>query len=190
VEHDATGNAQAVMLALAKSMGTLKRGAIESSCDEETLCDLFNEHSGGIYALRRAYDMLVEAGVSPEAAMLEFWVSGESADVAEVIQSHGLFGQLPLHSRTSQYGQQVTGRLSAEEEEAERKRLRGLIADIKDGAFAKDWTLEQQAGYPVLKRVYQQNLSHPMVKEEKRLLRLLKLWRGQVGSYSESDNDS
>jgi ketol-acid reductoisomerase len=182
VEHDGTGHAQALMLALAKSMGTLKRCGIESSCDEETLCDLFNEHSGGLYALRRAYEMLVEAGVSPEAAMLEFWVSGESADVAEVIQSHGLFGQLPLHSRTSQYGQQVTGRLKAEEEEAERRRLRKLIAEIKDGTFAKDWTLEQQAGYPVLKRVFQYNLSHPMVAEEERLLRLLEMWKGPVGS--------
>ncbi len=182
VEHDATGHAQAVMLALAKSMGTLKRCGIESSCEEETLCDLFNEHSGGLYALRRAYEMLVEAGVSPEAAMLEFWVSGESADVSEVIQSHGLFGQLPLHSRTSQYGQQVTGRLKAEEEEAERRRLRKLIAEIKDGTFAKDWTLEQQAGYPVLKRVFQHNLSHPMVAEEERLLRLLEMWKGPVGS--------
>jgi len=179
VEHDATGHAKEIMLALAKAMGTLKRCGIESSCEEETLCDLFNEHSGGLYALRRAYEMLVEAGVSPEAAMLEFWVSGESADVAEVMQAYGLFGQLPLHSKTSQYGQQVTGRLSPEEEEAERKRLRKLIADIKDGAFAKDWMLEQQAGYPMFRRVTQQNLAHPMTKEEERLLRILGLWKGE-----------
>jgi ketol-acid reductoisomerase len=181
VEHDATGQAQRVMLALAKSMGTLKRCAIESSCEEETLCDLFNEHSGGLYALRRAYEMLVEAGVSPEAAMLEFWVSGESADVAEVMQAYGLFGQLPLHSKTSQYGQQVTGRLSPDEEEAERKRLRGLITHIKDGTFAKEWNLEQQAGYPVFRRVSRENLSHPMVEEEERLLRALGLWKGRRG---------
>ena len=180
VEQDATGHAQEVMLALAKAMGTLKRCGIESSCDEETLCDLFNEHSGGLYVMRRAYDMLVEAGVSPEAAMLEFWVSGEVADVSEVMQSYGLFGQLPFHSKTSQYGQQVTGRLAPEEEEAERRRLRRLIADIKDGTFAKDWTLEQQAGYPMFKRVYQQNLAHPMVQEEERLLRPLGLWKGMT----------
>lgn len=177
VHHDATGNAEKVMLALAKSMGTLLRGSIASSCDEETLCDLFNEHSGGLYALRRCYEMLVEAGVSPEAAMLEFWVSGESADVAEVIQSYGLFGQIRLHSMTSQYGQQVTGRLSEEEEDAERRRLRGLIARIKDGSFAKEWTLEQQAGYPMLRRVAQQNLSHPMAAIERELLRTLGWWK-------------
>ncbi len=178
VHQDATGNAKAVMLALAKSMGTLKCGSIASSCDEETLCDLFNEHSGGLYALRRTYEMLVEAGVSPEAAMLEFWVSGESADVAQVIQSHGLFGQIKFHSVTSQYGQQVTGRLSEEEEAAERKRLRGLIAHIKDGSFAKDWTLEQQAGYPMLRRVYQQNMNHPMTAIETQLLKTLGWWKG------------
>jgi ketol-acid reductoisomerase len=180
VEHDASGQAQEVMLALAKSMGSLKRCAIESSCEEEALCDLFNEHSGGLYALRRAYDILVEAGVSPEAAMLEFWVSGEAADVSEAVQKHGLFGQLPLHSKTSQYGQQVTGRLSPEEQEVERRRLRKLIANIKNGAFAKDWTLEQQAGYPTLKRAYRENESHPMVQEEQRLLQLLGFWKGRL----------
>jgi ketol-acid reductoisomerase len=177
VHHDATGRAQAVMLALSKGIGSLKKCGIESSCDEETLCDLFNEHFGGLYQLRRAYELLVEAGVSPEAAMLEFWVSGEGADVGEVMMSHGLFGQVVFHSLTSQYGQQVTGRLAPEDEEAERKRLRRLIAGIKDGTFAKDWTLEQQTGYPMLNRVYRQNMAHPMVAEEERLLRALGLFQ-------------
>lgn len=181
VEHDATGQARAVMLALAKAMGSLRRCCIESSCDEETLCDLFNEHFGGLYALRRAYEVLVEAGCSPETAMLEFWVSGESADVSDEIQAHGLFGQLPLHSKTSQYGQQVTGRLSDEEEQAERRRLRKLVADIKDGTFAKDWSLEQQAGYPRFNRAYRENLSHPMAREEEKLLRALGMWKGRLG---------
>jgi ketol-acid reductoisomerase len=181
VEHDATGQARVVMLALAKAMGSLRRCCIESSCDEETLCDLFNEHFGGLYALRRAYDVLVEAGCSPETAMLEFWVSGESADVSDEIQAHGLFGQLPLHSKTSQYGQQVTGRLSDEEEQAERRRLRKLVADIKDGTFAKDWSLEQQAGYPKFNRAYRENFSHPMAREEEKLLRALGMWKGRLG---------
>ncbi len=181
VERDATGQAKQVMLALAKAMGSLKRCCIESSCEEETLCDLFNEHSGGLYVMRRAFDTLVEAGVSPEAAMLEFWVSGESADVSEAIQAHGLFGQLPLHSKTSQYGQQVTSRMTEEEEAAERQRLRRIIARIKDGSFAREWMLEQQAGYPMLKRAYRENLAHPMTEEEEGLLRLLGMWQGRAG---------
>ena len=178
VEHDATGKGQAVMLALAKAMGTLRRGCVASSCDEETLCDLFNEHSGGLYILRRCCEMLVEAGVSPEAAMLEFWVSGESADVAEVIQSHGLFGQVKFHSQTSQYGQQVTSRLSEEEEEQERRRMRRIIARIKDGSFAREWMLEQQTGYPMLRRAYHENMAHPIAVAEERFLKVLGFWKG------------
>ena len=46
--------------------------------------------------------------------------------------THGLFHQLGLHSQTSQYGQEVTSRLSAQEEEAERARLRRIIEGIQD----------------------------------------------------------
>lgn len=175
VEQDASGNAQAVMLALAKGIGTLMGGAVDSNADEETLCDLFNEHFGYVYALRRAYEELVAAGASPEAALLEFWASGEEMELARVHVTHGLFHQLVLHSQTSQYGQEVTARLTPEEEEVERKRYRRLIANIKDGTFAKDWALEQQAGTPVWNRVRKENMSHPMIGEEERLLRALRV---------------
>lgn len=173
VHQDYTGRAGQVMLAICKAIGTLMRGAVESTCDEETLCDLFNEHFGYVYALRRAYEILVEAGASPEAAMLEFWASGEEMELARVHMTHGLFHQLKLHSQTSQYGQEVTARLSQEEEEAERRRLRRLITNIKDGTFAKEWALEQQAGYPQWHRIHKENMEHPMIKEEERLLRIL-----------------
>jgi ketol-acid reductoisomerase len=173
VHQDASGKAKETMLALCKGIGTLMGGAVESTCDEETLCDLFNEHFGYVYALRRAYELLVEAGASPEAALLEFWASGEEMELARVHVTHGLFHQLVLHSQTSQYGQEVTARLTAEEEEAERKRLRRLIAKIKDGTFAKDWALEQQAGFPMWHRFHLENMSHPMIAEEERLLRAL-----------------
>ena len=110
--------------------------------------------------------------------MLEFWVSGESADVAEVIQSHGLFGQVKFHSQTSQYGQQVTSRLSEEEEEQERKRMRRIVARIKDGSFAREWMLEQQTGYPMLRCAYRENMAHPIAVAEERFLKVLGFWKG------------
>ncbi len=173
VQQDSTGQAQARMLALSKAIGTLRHGSVESTCDEETLCDLFAEHFGYVYALRRAYELLVAAGASPEAAMLEFWASGEELELARVHVSHGLFHQLRLHSQTSQYGQEVTSRLSPEAEEAERARLRRIIRNIQDGTFAKDWALEKQAGFPTWHRVNQANMAHPMICEEERLLRAL-----------------
>jgi ketol-acid reductoisomerase len=173
VHQDASGHAQAVMLALAKAVGTLTRGAFESSCDEETLCDLFNEHFGYVYSLRRAYEMLVEAGASPEAALLEFWASGEEMELARVHMTHGLFHQLALHSQTSQYGQEVTGRLDADAEAAERARLRQIIRNIQDGTFARDWAAEQKQGFRRWSEIRRQNMAHPMIAEEERLLRVL-----------------
>jgi ketol-acid reductoisomerase len=173
VHQDASGAATRTMLAVAKALGTLRRGGFSSSCDEETLCDLFNEHFGYVYALRRAYEVLVEAGASPEAAMLEFWASGEEMELARVHMTHGLFHQLTLHSQTSQYGQEVTARVSGDEEERERARLRGVIDRIKDGTFAREWDEEQKAGFPLWRRVREENLSHPMIAEEERLLRML-----------------
>lgn len=173
VHQDATGSAHDKMLAVCKAVGTLMRGAFESSCDEETLCDLFNEHFGYVYSLRRAYELLVEAGASPEAALLEFWASGEEMELARVHMTHGLFHQLVLHSQTSQYGQEVTGRLTDEEEKAERERLRRIIRNITDGTFARDWALERKAGMPRWARIRQENMAHPMIAEEERLLRTL-----------------
>jgi len=182
VHQDASGDAHDRMLAISKAIGTLMRGAFASSCDEETLCDLFNEHFGYVYSLRRAYELLVEAGASPEAALLEFWASGEEMELARVHMTHGLFHQLVLHSQTSQYGQEITGRLSDEEEKAERERLRRLIRNITDGTFARDWALEQKAGMPRWSRVRRENLAHPMIAEEERLLRTLGvLERGSEG---------
>ena len=173
VHHDATGSARQVMLALSNAVGTLNRGAFESSCDEETLCDLFNEHFGYVYALRRAYELLVEAGASPEAALLEFWASGEEMELARVHMTHGLFHQLALHSQTSQFGQEVTATLSEADEQAERGRLKRIIHDIKDGTFARAWAQEQKTGFRRWKEIHRQNMAHPMIAEEERLLRAL-----------------
>jgi len=173
--QDASGQAIRIMLALCKAVGSLKQGAVESNCDEETLCDLFNEHFGYVYSLRRAYEILIEAGASPEAAMLEFWASGEEMELARVHMTHGIFHQLELHSQTSQYGQEITSRLTADEEDSEKQRLRRLVARIKDGTFAREWAIEQLTGYPVWKRVRAENMAHPMIAEEERLLKQLRL---------------
>jgi ketol-acid reductoisomerase len=173
VHQDASGRAKDILLALCKAIGTLKMAAIKSSAEEETVCDLFHEHFSYIYILRRCYEILVEAGVSPEAAMLELWASGEEMELCRVYMTHGLFHQLKLHSQTSQYGQEVTGRLSDEDEARERQRLRKIIAGIQDGSFAKEWALDQLSGTPVWRRVHQENMSHLMIMLEEQLLQTL-----------------
>jgi len=182
VHQDASGKAKGIMLALCKAIGSLKMGALESTAEEETVCDLFHEHFSYVYILRRCYETLVEAGVSSEAALLELWASGEEMELCRVYMTHGLFHQLKLHSQTSQYGQEVTGRLSPVEEKGERQRLRKIIERILDGSFAREWVQEQAAGMPVWKQVHQENMNHPMIPIEEQLLMKLGVLDREVGS--------
>jgi ketol-acid reductoisomerase len=117
--------------------------------------------------------VLVEAGCSPESVLLEFYASGEGIATARAYRDLGLWEQITLHSRTSQYGQEVTARLTAEDNDAEKQRLRKIIATIQDGTFAKDWMLEQQSGFPTFKRIRKENINHPMIKAERDLYKIL-----------------
>ena len=173
VHHSATETAFERMLALCEGIGSARMGVIESSFLEETTVDLFAEQVGFLYAVRRYCEVLVEAGCSPEAAMLEFYASGEGIETARAYRDIGLWDQITLHSRTSQYGQEVTSRLSPPEEEAERARLRAIISHIQGGSFAREWTAEQQAGFPEFNRVRALNMAHEMRVAERELYKVL-----------------
>ena len=173
VHQAATATAFERMLALCEGIGSTRMGVIESSFLEETTVDLFAEQVGYLYAVRRYCEVLVEAGCSPEAAMLEFYASGEGIETARAYRDIGLWDQITLHSRTSQYGQEVTSRLSPKEEETERARLREIISHIQDGSFAREWTSEQRAGFPEFNRVRAENMAHEMRAAERRLYRVL-----------------
>lgn len=172
VHQDASGEARQRLLALAKGIGSTRMGAVESSFEEETVLDIFSEHQGRLYLIRLAYEVLVEAGFSPEAVILELYGSGESMAIAEAIVKHGLWGQQPLHSRTSQYGQEVVAKRYLDEDKT-KETYNNIINYIRNGGFAKEWYLEQQAGFPVFKRVREQNNHHPLVQAESELYKLL-----------------
>ena len=178
VEQDHSGHAFDVALAFAKGIGSTRAGVFQSSAEEETVCDLFNEHFGYLYELRRAYEVLTEAGYSPEAALLEFYVSGEEMELARAHAYMGLFHQLVLHSQTSQYGQLVTAKLSPDRDQEEKARLHAVVENIRSGRFATDWTLEQAAGLPTFRRAQKDGLEHPMIEAERRLFQVLRRRHG------------
>lgn len=173
VDQDGSGQALPRLLALCKGVGSTRMGAIESSFEEETVVDLFAEHLASLYALRRYFEVLTEAGYDPWVVMLEFYASGEGIETAKAYVEQGLWGQISEHSRTSQYGQEVTGLASPADDEAEKRRLHAMIDHIRNGEFAKEWMLEQQTGEPVFRRIRQQNLEHPMIKAEHELYKIL-----------------
>jgi ketol-acid reductoisomerase len=173
VDQDASGQALERCLALAKGIGSTSMGALMSSFREETLIDLFAEQVGGAYAIRRYFEVLTEAGCGPEAILLEFYASGEIISIARAYRDMGLWAQMGTHSRTSQYGQEVTSQLTDEQEQAAKEPLREVIKNLENGSFAKEWSAEQKAGFPVWNQVREDNLQHPMVLAERELYRKL-----------------
>lgn len=173
VHQDASGDAHDVLIALSKAIGSTLMGVIESSFEEETVVDLFAEQSGYLHAVRRGYEALTEAGCSPEAVMLELYASGELREAADYMMELGLFEQMKLHSRTSQYGQIVYGRPSPADEETDKERLRGVIAQIKDGTFAAKWTEVQENGSAELEEGRQRMRDDPMMVQERALYKRL-----------------
>ncbi len=172
VKQDASGRALATTLAIAHGIGAfLPHGAVvESSFEEETLVDLFSEHTWAgamLFLLERAYQLLVEAGVSQEVALLELYASGELGEIGRAMASLGIWNQLKLHSHTSQFGQLTHGRqfISADAEALMRK----AIAEIRDGTFARRWAAEQAAGSATFHRLLDEVLKSPIARAESQL---------------------
>lgn len=142
VERDATGRAWDTTLAIARGIGGTLGGAIVSSAREEAALDLFSEQAvwpAVLAVLRTAHAVAVDAGFTEEAVLSELYLSGEPAEVFDHVARDGLFGQLGLHSRTSQYGQLRA--LAALDDAAQRDRFTAVLHDdILSGAFAREWS--------------------------------------------------
>ena len=65
-------------------------------------------------------------------------------------------------------------------DEATRDRLRRMLADIRSGAFAREWILENQAGRPVFNALQRQGKEHPIEIVGKQLRGMMS-WIGEGG---------
>ena len=143
VERDATGRGWETTLAVARAIGGTLGGAIVSSAREEAALDLFSEQAiwpAVLDVLRTAHRVAVGAGFSEEAVLNELYLSAEPAEVLAHIARDGLFGQLGLHSRTSQYGQLRSLASLDEHGELASRFGRVMHDDILSGDFAREWS--------------------------------------------------
>lgn len=172
VERDVSGTALALALSIARGIGATRGGAVVSSALEEAALDLFSEQAVWpkiLQIMQTAYEVLHAAGFSNEAILYEMYLSKEPAEVFERFADLGVFGQLTLHSHTSQYGQLRA--LLADD----NKNLRGHFArvlhdDILSGAFAHEWSNVQAAGSDRLEELRAQALTSPLAQAESELL--------------------
>ncbi|NHI94382.1 MAG: ketol-acid reductoisomerase [Candidatus Lokiarchaeota archaeon] len=146
IEQDASGNAKKILLALAKALGTTKKGAIETTFAEEAHLDLFTEQAFGPAlgnVLRTSVQVLLDAGYPPEAIFVELYMSGELSFTLKEIGEIGLIEQMDFHSQTSQYGSLTRGvrYFNPTIEESMKKSLN----EIQSGKFAREWAKKQKS---------------------------------------------
>src|SRR5436190_7613161 len=168
VEHDGSGNAFKLALSIARGIGATRGGAILSSAREEAALDLFSEQAIWPFimaAFRTAYKVLHEAGFSDEAILYEMYLSKEPAEVFDRIAEQGLFGQLTLHSHTSQYCQLRA--LAADDGTWLRERFKHVLEDdILSGRFAKEWSDIQAKGQERLEQLRAEALKSSIARAE------------------------
>jgi ketol-acid reductoisomerase len=172
VHQDASKKALNFCLAIAKGIGSTKMGALMSSFEEETLIDLFEEHQPALYALRTAYEALLEAGCSPEAIILDLYASGESIKWAEYGRDLGAFERMQRASQTAQFGHLVWSQRYFDREGA-LEGARKIIGDIKDGSFYKALKAQKRVNLSQVEETKAANSAHEMMSREDDLYRLL-----------------
>ncbi|HEU5377268.1 MAG TPA: NAD(P)-binding domain-containing protein [Ktedonobacteraceae bacterium] len=173
VERDGSGNALALALSIARGIGATRGGAILSSALEEAALDLFSEQAIWpkiLQLMQTAYEVLHAAGFSDEAILYEMYLSKEPAEVFERFAELGVFGQLPLHSRTSQYGQ-LRALLADDNANLRGHFARILHDDILSGAFAREWSNVQATGPERLEQLREQALAGSLAQAESNMLR-------------------
>ena len=171
VEQDATGQARRRLLALASAAGSLRRGAVELDADTEAALDLFVEQSVGPYlgtALQLAFQVGVEAGLPPEALVLELYMSGELARTLQVFADGGFLRSVAGHGLTAAYGGFL--RTAELDRDAMSGWFRAVLDDIRGGGFARRFQQEQAAGYPTVAAIRQLTSgADPMTAAEERV---------------------
>ncbi|MFX1549567.1 MAG: ketol-acid reductoisomerase [Promethearchaeota archaeon] len=140
IEQNVTGKAKEVLLALAKGIGTLKKGAIMLTFKQEAELDLFNEQAFGPAfgrVLLTSIYTLIDAGYPPEAVLIEMYMSNEMSYTYKKMAEVGLVKQVNFHSQTSQYGAMSRGirfrKLPL------RDKMEKILSEIQDGEFTKEW---------------------------------------------------
>jgi len=155
VSQDASGSARELALGYAKGIGATRAGVIETTFLEETETDLFGEQAvlcGGVTELvRLGFETLVEAGYQPEIAYYE--CLHELKLIVDLIYEGGLAGMRYSISDTAEYGDLTRGPKVVDQHV--RENMRKLLADIREGGFAREWIEEMDSGEPRLAELRQ-----------------------------------
>jgi ketol-acid reductoisomerase len=164
IAQDVSGQARELALSYAKGLGTTRAGVLLTTFAEETETDLFGEQAvlcGGVSALIKAgFDTLVEAGYQPEVAYFE--CLHELKLIVDLFYRGGLNYMRYSVSDTAEHGDYTGGpRVITAETRAEMKKM---LAEIRDGTYARKWIEENAQGRPWFEAVRAKEQEHLIEK--------------------------
>ncbi len=173
IHQNYTGKAKEIALAYAQGIGATRAVVLETTFAEETETDLFGEQAvlcGGVTSLIKAgFETLVNAGYAPEMAYLE--VLHELKLIVDLIYEGGFTGMRESISNTAQYGDLTRGpRVIGPEV---YMAMEGVLEEIQNGEFAREWMLENMVNRPVftaLTRADEEHLVEQVGKEIRGLM--------------------
>ncbi|WP_254769040.1 ketol-acid reductoisomerase [Salinilacihabitans rarus] len=180
VYQDTTGAARDRALAYAKGIGCTRAGVIETTFREEVESDLFGEQAvlcGGVTSLvKHGYETLVDAGYSPEIAYFE--CLNELKLIVDLMYEGGLGEMWDSVSDTAEYGGLTRGDEIVDEHA--REKMEEALEEVQNGAFAREWILENQAGRPGYAQLRAAEKDHEIEDVGERL-RALFAWAEESG---------
>jgi ketol-acid reductoisomerase len=185
VENDATGKAWDTTLSYAKAIGGLRAGGIKSTFTEECETDLFGEQAvlcGGTSQLvQYGFETLVEAGYQPEVAYFE--CLHELKLIVDLMYEGGIAKQRWSVSDTAEFGDYVSGPRVIDPHV--KDNMRTILAEIKDGSFAKHFIDDQDAGAPEFKALRAKGEQHPIEATGRELRKLMSWVKSSDSDYVE-----
>lgn len=175
VEQETSGKAWQRLLGVADGVGVLYAGAIELSARQEADLDLLVEQTLGAalgVAIMNIFAMGVDAGLPPEAMVLEMYMSEEMEAVWRSFYEKGFMLASSAHGPTALYGGFIrTMQLLGSDLPV---KFREIFNEIQSGKFAADFQAERQAGYPMLSQAEAMSMGdHPITQAEASLRKKL-----------------
>ncbi|OIQ55579.1 ketol-acid reductoisomerase [Neomoorella thermoacetica] len=170
IKQDFSGTAKDVCLALAKAIGSTKKGVLEIDFDHETYLDLFTELATFpliISILKMVFEFEQSKGFAIDEILQELYLSKEPAIIFSRIAEVGLLRQLKFHSRTSQYGH-LSRSLYIQNNYKQLiwPILEKAFDEIINGDFASEWIQEQSVGCPKFKKLWDNVNKDPITLAE------------------------
>ncbi|MBR7744546.1 ketol-acid reductoisomerase [Phycicoccus sp. BSK3Z-2] len=182
VEQDASGSAWDLAASYGKAIGGLRAGGIRTTFTEETETDLFGEQAvlcgGASQLVMYGFETLVEAGYQPEVAYFE--CLHELKLIVDLMIEGGIAKQRWSVSDTAEYGDYVSGPRVIDP--SVKQNMAAVLEDIRNGAFAKRFIDDQDAGAPEFQRLRAEGAAHPIEKTGRELRGLM--------AWIDTDQDS